>query len=197
MGSYSPPYRYKPELGEQVMSKIMRPAVRAMDKEKRPYKGVLYGGLMIEEDGPKVIEFNARLGDPETQVVLPRMKTDLVDVIEGVVNGNLNDVSVECSDEACVGVVMASSGYPGKYKTGFPIYGLENVDSDIQVFHAGTKTGENGEVLTNGGRVLTVVACGKDLNEARGKVYKNIIRISFEGCYYRRDIALIHNTENH
>ena len=197
MGSFSPPWRYTPELGDAVMKKIMRPAIKAMDKEKRPYKGILYGGLMIEEDGPRVIEFNARFGDPETQVVLPRLKTDLVEIVESVINGNLDEITVGCGDEACVGVVMASGGYPGKYKTGFPIYGLDDVDSEIMVFHAGTKTGTDGKVLTNGGRVLTVVATGKDLNEAREKVYHNITRINFEGCYYRRDIALTGDQEYH
>ncbi|MBN2074966.1 MAG: phosphoribosylamine--glycine ligase [Dehalococcoidales bacterium] len=197
MGSFSPPWRYTPELGDAVMKKIMRPAIKAMDKEKRPYKGILYGGLMIEEEGPRVIEFNARFGDPETQVVLPRLKTDLVEIVESVINGNLDEITVECSNEACVGVVMASGGYPGKYKTGFTIYGLDNVDDEIMVFHAGTKTGNKGEVLTNGGRVLTVVATGKDINEAREKVYSNISRINFEGCYYRRDIALVNNQESH
>jgi phosphoribosylamine--glycine ligase len=196
MGSFSPPWRYTNELGDDVMKKIMRPAIRAMDKEKRPYKGILYGGLMIDEEGPRVIEFNARFGDPETQVVLPRLKTDLVEIVESVINGNLDDITVESSDKACVGVVMASGGYPGKYTTGFPIYGLDDVDDEIMVFHAGTKMGDNGEVLTNGGRVLTVVATGNDLNEAREKVYKNISRISFEGCYYRRDIALINSQDS-
>ncbi len=191
MGSYSPPYFYSPELGKAVMDTIMRPAVRAMDKEKRPYKGVLYGGLMINDEGPKVIEFNARLGDPEAQVVLPRLKTDLVDIMLAVIDGTLDQITVECSGDACVGVVMASGGYPGSYKTGFPISGLDELDDDIIVFHAGTKPGPNGKTLTSGGRVLTVVATGQTINEAREKVYANVPRIRFEGCYYRKDIALI------
>jgi len=195
MGSYSPPWFYTKELGTTVMDTIMKPAVRAMDKEKRPYKGVLYGGLMIGDNGPRVIEFNARLGDPETQVVLPLLKTDLVDIINAVIEGNLADITVECSGEACVGVVIASGGYPGKYKTGFPISGLNNLDSDIRVFHAGTKVGEDGDIVTSGGRVLTVVATGKSLEEARGKVYENVPRISFEGCCYRKDIALINKPD--
>ncbi len=190
MGSYTPPVFYTQKLGETVMDKIMRPTVRAMDKEKRPYKGMLYGGLMIEEDGPKVIEFNARFGDPETQVILPPLKTDLVDIIMGVIEGNLDEIKVNSSDEATVGVVLASGGYPGKYPTGFPITGLKDVDKDVNVFHAGTKLADNGEVVTNGGRVLTVVASGKTLEEARAKVYDNVPRIRFEGCYYRKDIAL-------
>ncbi len=191
MGSYSPPYFYTPELGETVLQTIMEPAIKAMDKEKRPYKGILYGGLVITSFGPKVLEFNARFGDPEAQVILPRLKTDLVDIMLAVINGNLNQVNIECSNDACVGVVIASAGYPGSYKTGFPISGLDSLDKDITVFHAGTKTGANGKIITNGGRILTVVAMGKNLTEAREKVYANISRIQFEGCHYRKDIALI------
>jgi phosphoribosylamine--glycine ligase len=192
MGSYSPPHFYKPPLAKKVMETIMEPAVKAMHKEKRLYKGVLYGGLMIANKGPKVLEFNARFGDPESQVTLPLLKTDLVDILLAVINGNLNQVNVEWSEDACVGVVMASAGYPSKYKTGFPITGLDSLDKDILVFHAGTKIGsEPGQVLTNGGRVLTVVVMGKTIAEAREKVYLNLSRIHFEGCHYRRDIAEI------
>ena len=192
MGSYSPPHFNTPELAKTVTETIMGPAVKAMAQEKRPYRGVLYGGLMITDEGPKVIEFNARFGDPEAQVILPRLKTDLVDIMLAVIDGNLSQIDVEYSDDACVGVVMASGGYPGSYKTGFPVTGLDNLDKDIVVFHAGTKVGpEPGEVLTSGGRVLTVVASGRTLAEAREKVYNNIPRIHFEGCYYRKDIALV------
>ena len=192
MGSYSPPHFYKPSLAKRVTETIMEPAVKAMHKEKRLYKGVLYGGLMITNERPKVLEFNARFGDPEAQVILPRLRTDLVDIIMAVINGNLNQVNIELSEDACVGVVMASAGYPGKYKTGLPVTGLDNLDKDILVFHAGTKIGsEPGQVLTNGGRVLTVVAMGKTITEARKKVYLNLPRIHFEGCHYRRDIAEI------
>jgi len=192
MGSYSPPHFYKPALAKKVSETIMGPAVKAMHKEKRLYKGVLYGGLMITNEGPKVLEFNARFGDPESQVTLPLLKTDLVDILLAVINGNLNQLNVEWSEGVCIGVVMASAGYPGKYKTGFPITGLDNLDKDILIFHAGTKTGsEPGQVLTNGGRVLTVVAMGKTIAEVREKVYLNLPRIHFEGCHYRRDIAEI------
>ena len=190
MGSYSPPHFYSPELAKTVTEAIMKPAVRAMRQEDRPYKGVLYGGLMITNDGPKVLEFNARFGDPETQVTLPLLKTDLVDIIFAVINGKLGQISVECSDDACVGVVIASGGYPASYKTGFPISGLGNLDKDIMVFHAGTRL-ESGQIVTSGGRVLTVVATGKTINEARQKVYANIPHIHFEGCHYRKDIAKI------
>ena len=192
MGSYSPPHFMSPSLAKTVTETIMEPAVKAMGREKRPYKGVLYGGLMITNDGPKVLEFNARFGDPESQVTLPLLKTDLVDIILAVINGNLDQINVECSQDACVGVVMASAGYPGNYKTGFPITGLNELDRDILVFHAGTKIGsEPGQVLTSGGRVLTVVAIGRTIAKAREKVYANIPRIRFEGCHYRRDIAEI------
>jgi phosphoribosylamine--glycine ligase len=191
MGSYSPPQFYNEVLGNIIMKTIMEPVVLAMADEGRPYKGALYGGLIITNNVPKVIEFNARLGDPETQVVLPRLKTDLVDIMLAVVDNKLDKIKIEFDDNACVGVVMASGGYPGSYKTGFPISGLDDVDKDIMIFHAGTKAGGGGQVLTSGGRVLTVAATGRNLAEAREKVYKNINRIHFEGCYYRKDIALV------
>ncbi len=189
MGSYSPPPFYNPALAKAVMKNIMSPAVSAMHEEGRPYKGVLYGGLMITNNGPKVLEFNARFGDPEAQVTLPRLKTDLVDIMLAIDNNELDKTKIEWSEDACVGVVMASGGYPGSYRTGFPIAGLNEVDKDILVFHAGTKMGAAGEVLTSGGRVLTVVATGRTIAEARDKVYANISKINFEGCHYRKDIA--------
>ena len=192
MGSYSPPYFFSPQLAKTVTDTIMEPVVKAMHEERKPYKGILYGGLMITNNGPKVLEFNARFGDPETQVILPRLKTDLVDIMLAVVNNKLEQeqVNVEYSEDACTGVVMAPAGYPGSYKTGLPISGLDNLDKDILVFHAGTKLA-SGQVLTSGGRVLTVAAMGKTLAEAREKVYGNLPRIHFEGCHYRQDIALI------
>jgi phosphoribosylamine--glycine ligase len=190
MGSYSPPDFYTPELVNRVFETVMEPTVKALHEEGRPYKGVLYGGLMLTEDGLKVLEFNARFGDPETQVILPRLKTDLVDIMLAVVNNSLKEIDIEWSDDACVGVVLASGGYPGKYQTGLPISGLDDVDKDVMVFHAGTKTGP-GQVLTSGGRVLTVTATGRTIAEARAKAYDNAARISFEGCHYRKDIAEI------
>jgi phosphoribosylamine--glycine ligase len=191
MGSYSPPEFYNSLLGDIIMKTIMRPTVLALADEGRPYQGTLYGGLMITNNVPKVIEFNARLGDPETQVVLPRLKTDLVDIMLAVIDNSLDKIKIEFDNNACVAVVLASGGYPGSYKTGFPVSGLDELDKGVLVFHAGTKPGVKGEVLTNGGRVLTVVAKGKDLAEARKKVYQNISRIEFEGCFYRKDIALL------
>ena len=189
MGSYSPPQFYNEALAHVVTRTILEPAVWAMADEGRLYKGVLYGGLMITNKVPKVIEFNARFGDPEAQVVLPRLRTDLVDIMLAVVDGSLDRISIEWSDDACVGVVMASGGYPGTYQTGFPISGLDNVDKDIMVFHAGTRVSPEGQIMTSGGRVLTVAATGSSLAEARAKVYRNISRISFEGRHYRKDIA--------
>jgi phosphoribosylamine--glycine ligase len=196
MGSYSPPVFNTPSLQKLAMDTIMVPTIKAMAQEGRQYRGVLYGGLMVNKDinnkdNVKVVEFNARFGDPETQVIMPRLKTDLVDIIMAVIKGKLNQITIECSDDPCVGVVMASGGYPGHYKTGIPITGLQDVDRDVMVFHAGTKVGgAPWEATTNGGRVLTVVATGKSLQDAREKVYDNIARIHFEGAQYRKDIAL-------
>ncbi|MFC2036169.1 phosphoribosylamine--glycine ligase [Chloroflexota bacterium] len=190
MGSYSPPYYYTLQLGKMVLETIMKSAIRAMGKEKKPYQGVLYSGLMLTNEGPKALEFNARFGDPEAQVTIPRLETDLVDVMLAAINGNLDRVKVKWSEDTYVGVVMVSAGYPGSYKTGFPITGLDNLDKDILVFHSGTKIDpESGQILTNGGRVLTVVAKGETIIEAREKVYANIPRIHFDGCRYRQDIA--------
>jgi phosphoribosylamine---glycine ligase len=190
MGSYSPPFFYTPQLGQKVLNKIVEPTIKAMEKENRRYQSILYSGLMINNLEPKVLEFNARFGDPECQVTIPRLKSDLLDIVMGVIQGNLRDVKPEWTEEVCVGVVMASAGYPGNYKTGLPITGLDKVDKDILVFHAGTKTGqEPGQVLTSGGRVLTIVALGKNTDEARNKIYANIPKIHFEGCQYRTDIA--------
>jgi phosphoribosylamine--glycine ligase len=191
MGSYSPPPFLTSELAKTVREKIMEPTIKALHDEGRPYRGVLYGGLMISDGKPKVLEFNARFGDPEAQVTLPLLETDLVDIMLAVSDNRLDRVKIEWSDDACVGVVMASGGYPSSYRTGLPISGLDDLDKDIAVFHAGTKLDSNGKILTSGGRVLTVMARGKTLNEAREKVYANISRIHFEDCHYRKDIALL------
>jgi phosphoribosylamine--glycine ligase len=190
MGSYSPPGFFSTGMTEKVTRDILVPTVKAMAKEGIPYKGVLYAGLMIVDGEPLVLEFNARFGDPETQVILPLLKTNLVDILMAVVKGNLGHIKIEWSSEACVGVVAASAGYPGKYKTGFAIRGIDSVDKDVLVFHAGTRLESDGIIYTDGGRVLTVAGIGKDMAEAREKVYGNIPNIHFEGCYYRKDIAL-------
>jgi len=190
MGSYSPPGFFSTQMTQKVTRDILLPTVKAMAEEGLPYRGVLYAGLMIVDGEAVVLEFNARFGDPETQVVLPLLGTDLVDILLAVVQGNLDQVKIEWSSEACVGVVMSSAGYPGGYKTGFPIGGIDSVDKDVLVFHAGTNLGNDGVTYTDGGRVLAVVGTGRDVAEAREKVYRNISNIYFEGCYYRKDIAL-------
>jgi len=192
MGCYSPPHFYSSTLSEKVQVTIMEPTIKAMAQEEIPYKSVLYAGLMITMNGPKVLEFNARFGDPETQVIIPLLETDLVDIVLAVIEGKLDQINITWSDDACVGVVMASAGYPGNYKTGFPITGLDELDKGILVFHAGTQAGsEPGQALTDGGRVLTVVAIDETVAKARDKVYANIHKIKFKGCHYRRDIAQI------
>ncbi len=190
MGSYSPPGFFSAGMTKKVTKDILLPTVNAMAKEGMPYMGVLYAGLMIVDGEPVVLEFNARFGDPETQVILPLLKTDLVDILMAVVQGNLGRVKVEWSTESCVGVVVASGGYPGGYKTGFPVNGINSLSKDVLVFHAGTKLGDDGIIYTDGGRVLTVVGMGQDMAEAREKVYRNVGNIYFKGCYYRKDIAL-------
>jgi phosphoribosylamine--glycine ligase len=190
MGSYSPPGFFSAQMAQKATNDILLPTVRAMAKEGFLYKGVLYAGLMIVHGEPVVLEFNARFGDPETQVILPLLKTDLVDILMAVVQGSLDRLKIEWSPEACVGVVMASGGYPGSYKTGLPIQGIDSVDRDVLVFHAGTRSGSDHVIHTDGGRVLAVVGVGQDMADAREKVYHNISSVCFEDCYYRKDIAL-------
>jgi len=191
MGSYSPPGFFGTAEAREATEKVLKPAVRALAREGIPYRGVLYAGLMMTPKGIRVLEFNARFGDPETQAILPRMKSDIVDAFIAVIEGKLNRVKLDWTSDACVGVVMASGGYPGHYCTGLPIHGLDAIDRDVLVFHAGTKVGNSpDEVLTDGGRVLTVAATGHSMAEARDKVYSNIDRIQFDGCHYRKDIAL-------
>ncbi len=188
MGSYSPPGFFDVEMINRVNDTILKPTVQAMAKEDKPYKGVLYAGIMLTEDGPKALEFNARFGDPETQAMLPLLKSDLVDIMLAVIDERLDRIEIKWSNEACVGVVMASGGYPDSYKTGFPVEGLDKIDDDILVFHAGTKVSDS-TICTDGGRVLTVAATGRNIAEARDRVYTNIPSIHFEGCQYRNDIG--------
>ena len=174
------------------MNTIFLPTIEAMKKEERPFKGCLYFGLMITPDGPKVIEYNARFGDPETQVVLPRLKTDFVDIVMAVVEERLAELPIEWSDEACACVVMASGGYPGHYEKGIPIEGLDEngqVDGAF-VYHAGTAL-RDGKFVTNGGRVLGVTATGETLPEALKKAYEAVGRIHWEGVHFRHDIGVI------
>lgn len=188
MGAYSPAPIYTPDIHQFVQKNVLEATVKAMATENRPFKGVLYAGLMLTANGPKVLEFNARFGDPETQVVLPRLKTDLVAILEAVVNNQLDSIDIKWQKEAAVCVVLASGGYPGNYEKGKLITGFTDVPEDIQVFHAGTKM-QNGQVVTNGGRVLGVTALGKDLREAISKVYTGVSSINFEGMHYRQDIG--------
>jgi len=188
MGAFSPSSVYTEKMAEICMNRIFRPTIEAMNKEGRTFKGVLYFGLIITEDGPRVLEYNARFGDPETQVVLPRLKNDLLDIIEAVIDERLDEIKIEWDDSACLCVIMASEGYPQEYRKGLKITGLDSVEDDIIVFHAGTKKAGN-EYFTNGGRVLGVTALGKSLKEARDKAYNAVSRIHFEGAHYRRDIG--------
>jgi phosphoribosylamine--glycine ligase len=190
MGAFSPSARLTPEIMDQVVGQILVPTVHAMNREKRTYKGMLYAGLMLTKGGPKVVEFNVRFGDPETQPILMRLRSDLVDVIEAVLDERLEDVELEFHDEAACCVVMASGGYPGPSTLGRTIEGLGDVavGDDLQVFHAATSRRDD-DVVTSGGRVLGVTALGKDVAEARSRAYEAVRRISFEGCRYREDIA--------
>jgi phosphoribosylamine--glycine ligase len=190
MGVLSPPSWAPPDLAETIREQVIQPAIDGMRAEGRPYRGVIYPGLFVTEAGVKVIEFNARFGDPETQALLPRLKTDLLDIVWACVNGMLDQIEVEWEDTASVCVVLASGGYPGEYRTGLAISGLDAVDEDVLVFHAGTRF-ENDGVVTAGGRVLNVVATAAMLAEARAKAYANVARIHFEGMHYRRDIGLV------
>ena len=191
MGTFSPSPFYTKEVDEFCKKYIYQPSVDAMKKEGRTFKGIIFFGLMLTADGPKVLEYNARFGDPETQVVLPRMKTDIVEVFEACIDGTLNQIELEFEDNAAVCVVLASDGYPVKYEKGFKIHGLEKFkDADgYYVFHAGTKFDEDGDIVTNGGRVLGVTAKGKDLKEARANAYKATEWIDFANKYMRHDIG--------
>ncbi len=196
MGTYSPSLIFNNELEMQIRERILDPTLKGFQKDGLDFKGVLFIGLMITDDGPKVIEFNNRFGDPETQSVLPRMKSDLLDILLAVTENRLSEQTIEWSDQKAVCVVMASGGYPGSYEKGRKISGLKNVERDILVFHSGTRsvanidTGE-GEpsIVTDGGRVLGVTALGNTHEEARRKAYENVERIHFEGAQYRRDIG--------
>jgi phosphoribosylamine--glycine ligase len=191
MGAFSPANNWNKELQSQVEAKIMQPLLRGLAQEGFAFRGLLYPGLVITRDGARVLEFNCRFGDPETQALLPRMKSDLLPLLEATIDGNLSKCAIEWDPRATVTVVLASAGYPGKYETGKAISGLEEAAKlhDVQIFHAGTKR-TNGEVKTAGGRVLAVTALGSTLDSARARAYDAVSRIHFENCHYRRDIAL-------
>ena len=190
MGTFSPSPFYTKEIDEYCMEHIYKPTIAAMSAEGREFKGVLFCGLMITPKGVKVLEYNARFGDPEAQVVLPRMKNDIIDVFEACIDGTLDKIDLQFEDNAAVCVVLASDGYPVSYKKGLPISGLETFkDKDgYYVFHAGTKF-DGDKIVTNGGRVLGVTATGKDLFEARKNAYAATEWISFDNKYMRHDIA--------
>lgn len=188
MGTYSPVPQIPQTIVDQAIETILLPIAEAFKKEGIEYKGVLYAGLMVTDEGPKVIEFNARFGDPETQVVLPRLKTDLSDILLAVVGGRLDRQEIEWKEDAAVCVVMASGGYPGSYEKGYPISGLPQESDEQMVFHAGTQKSD-GQIVTAGGRVLGVTALGPDIAEAREKAYQLVRQISFKDAHYRTDIA--------
>ena len=192
MGNFSPSPFYTEEVDEFCKKYIYQPTVDAMKAEGRPFKGVIFFGLMLTPEGPKVLEYNARFGDPEAQVVLPRLENDIVDVFEACIDGTLDKVDLKFdNDRATVCVILASDGYPVEYKNGFPIEGLEKFKGkdDYYVFHSGTKFNDKGQIVTNGGRVLGVTATGKDLKEARKKAYEATEWVSFENKYMRHDIG--------
>ncbi len=190
MGAYAPAPVVTPDLEREIIERIMQPTVRALAQEGRPYTGILYGGIIFTAEGPKVIEFNCRLGDPEAQVVLPLLKTDLVELLLAVNEGRLKDLTVEIEDRAAACVAAASGGYPGSYETGLPISGIGEAEAlgDVVLFHAGTRL-ENNQLLTSGGRVLGVTAIGDDIPAALQKAYDAVQKIEFKDIYYRKDIG--------
>jgi phosphoribosylamine--glycine ligase len=191
MGAFSPADNWDPQLQTRFETKVMQPILEGLRTEGIVYRGLLYPGLMITEDGPRVLEFNCRFGDPETQALLPRMKSDLVPLLEATIDGEIDNHEIEWDERASVTVVLASAGYPGKYETGKKISGLAEAArlDGVQVFHAGTKS-QNGEVVTAGGRVLAVTALGATIKGARERAYEAASLIRFDGCHYRSDIAL-------
>jgi phosphoribosylamine--glycine ligase len=191
MGAFSPANNWDARLESQFEKDVMRPLLRGLAKERIAYRGLLYPGLMITSDGARVLEFNCRFGDPETQALLPRMKSDLLPLLEGTIDGKIDDYTIDWDKRVSVTVVLASAGYPGKYETGKVISGLNEASKleGVQVFHAGTKIA-NDEVLTAGGRVLALTALGSNIASARDRAYTAASSIHFDGCHYRRDIAL-------
>jgi phosphoribosylamine--glycine ligase len=191
MGAFSPANNWDERLQSQFEQEIMRPLLRGLAKERITYRGLLYPGLMITSQGARVLEFNCRFGDPETQALLPRMKSDLLSPLEATIDGKIGDYTIDWDKRASVTVVLACAGYPDKYETGKVISGLNQAAKleGVQVFHAGTKI-VNNDVVTAGGRVLAVTALGSDLTAARSRAYEAVSLIQFEGCHYRRDIAL-------
>jgi phosphoribosylamine--glycine ligase len=191
MGTYSPSLIFTPELEKEIQNTILTPTFEGFKQDSLDFVGVLFIGLMIGEDGPKVIEFNNRFGDPETQSVLPRMESDLLDIFLAATENRLAQIQIKWKPERAVCVVMASGGYPGSYEKGKVITGFNDVDDGIIVFHAGTNVDDAGNITTSGGRVLGVTALGHTHEDARAKAYKNVERINFDGAQYRKDIGVI------
>ena len=191
MGTFSPSPFYNDEVEAFCEKYVYQSTIDAMASEGRPFTGILFTGLMLTEDGPKVLEYNARFGDPEAQVVLPRMENDIIDVFEACIDGTLDKIDLKFTDNACVCVVLASDGYPLEYKKGFEITGMENFKGKDSyfLFHAGTKFNEEGKVVTNGGRVLGVTALGEDLKKARANAYEATEWVNFDNKYMRHDIG--------
>ena len=187
MGTFSPSEIYTDELAKEVQEKILDKTLEGFKKDNLNYKGILFVGLMITEDGPKILEYNVRFGDPETQSVLFRLDTDLNKIISAILDNNLKNIEINYSKEEAICVMLTSGGYPESYEKGKVISGLENLDSDIVVFHSGTKF-DNENIVTNGGRVIGITAKGKTVKEAGEKVYENIKKINFEKMHYRKDI---------
>ena len=190
MGTIAPNPFYTKEIDDECMEKIFIPTIKAMQSEGRPFKGCLYFGLMLTPDGPKVIEYNCRFGDPETQVVLPLLKTDIVDIFEAIWDEKLDQLDISWENKSAACVIMASGGYPKKYQTGLEISGLDEKGqlADAEIYHAGTKI-ENEKIVTAGGRVLGITCSGSDLNEALTKAYENVAKISFKDAHFRKDIG--------
>ncbi|HET8627275.1 MAG TPA: phosphoribosylamine--glycine ligase [Thermomicrobiales bacterium] len=190
MGVYAPTRLLDAAAAAALTKRILLPVVKRMARKGAPYSGVLYSGLILTARGPQVLEFNCRFGDPETEVILPLLRSDLLDTLVALTEGRLRDVALDWDDGAAVGVVLASGGYPGPYETGLPIAGLDALDPDALVFHAGTAAGPGGGPVTAGGRVLTVVGRGPTLATARDRAYADAARIAFAGRHLRHDIAL-------
>ena len=188
MGAYAPAPAYTPEIHRQTMEQILMPMVRALRKEGRTYRGVLYAGLMVTRQGPKALEFNARFGDPEAQPVLTLLETDLVEIIDAILESRLDSIEIKWKEQASICVVLASGGYPGSYEKGKTITGLEAVPEGVVVFHAGT-TEKDGAIVTSGGRVLGVTATGRDLEGAIKSAYTAVQKIRFDGMHYRQDVG--------
>jgi phosphoribosylamine--glycine ligase len=197
MGAFSPTSQVTPDLMEQVEREILVPAIHALKRARRPFRGVLYAGLMLTNQGPKVLEFNVRFGDPETQVLMMRLKSDLLDLLEATADERLDQVAIEWDRRPAVTVVMAAEGYPGHYERERPIQNLDAADRmpDVKVFHAGTTLraeagpGRDARIVTDGGRVLNVTAIGDDIEQARSRAYDAVNAIKFPGAWFRRDIA--------